>query len=858
MSKLVFLIFFCLTFTTTCFSQVKFTTKANSDALLNILRWKIGSKKKPLSKIAISGCWNPSNISKIKVFDASNKSIKFKLAGQKLTLSKKNLKSSKFPLKLSMSFKESVKITSEAMQFLIQTTGLKSSKGKSILVTGPSCKTTSASTPNFLVTIDHEKTSGIVTSTFTPKANIVGVALNTIAKWEWDVGDGRILSGSSVAIKYSTPGIYPLTVVVTDKNGVTAQANSSITVFPNNGFASSDPLLPAVIGDVTGDGIISLEDSLKLAQMSTGLVPHLETFEGDLNLDSVINELDITLASLASLDSETLPSIILPESASEGALVTVISPKLVNPESEITIKVGGSATVQKPRRTVLGYAQFMIPLNLPPASGAVPVYIFENGVQVQELSFNLMPGIIVTSPEKDFEAIATKTLQAFNENKSLFLKNIAQGNLEANDKEQLSIFVESRFSKVIEQYTQFMSVIASSKNPELLTAVIKIFHANLSANSIVTSSLTKSYTYEQIQGYVDSLCDANLIASFMQNITQTITGVCYAAQAGALIGTFISGGVLAPVLASVAVSCNSIILILEPTNVVLGVVADVANIQLYVSAESDKATPNSKWLVKAKLGNIGTEVLCKSGAEQAITKLISHTAIKRILTIPAIDNLVGDTLKQWGNEASKVLEKFFGDVTQKIDKYSEAEVFKSIGVFFQRACEAMGAIGPDDVTVPLDKVLVLMPDNGSLVINSEGIGEFECKDSSKNPIQEFEVEMPLCEKEKSSDSTSVSCFGTPVLVTLGDNGSANDDIFELKIDGETVLSSDQPVRSINATLSLSSGQEYRVEMLGRAAPDGIGTYFITFPSNVTVLSGDPQSGLDLTPGVVKNFRILVN
>jgi len=63
------------------------------------------------------------------------------------------------------------------------------------------------------------------------------------------------------------------------------------------------------------------------------------------------------------------------------------------------------------------------------------------------------------------------------------------------------------------------------------------------------------------------------------------------------------------------------------------------------------------------------------------------------------------------------------------------------------------------------------------------------------------------------------------------------------------------VRSISTTVNLVVG-DHTVEMIGRAAPDGIGTYFIQF-SGATVISGAPLSGSDLTPGVVKTFTIRV-
>ena len=92
-----------------------------------------------------------------------------------------------------------------------------------------------------------------------------------------------------------------------------------------------------------------------------------------------------------------------------------------------------------------------------------------------------------------------------------------------------------------------------------------------------------------------------------------------------------------------------------------------------------------------------------------------------------------------------------------------------------------------------------------------------------------------------------------ITITIGDNGSLNDDIFEVRIDGETILTSSSPVRSVSTTIQIPIEDTW-VQMIGRAAPDGIGTYYIRF-SGASVIGGDHTSGYDLTPGKVKNFFI---
>lgn len=101
----------------------------------------------------------------------------------------------------------------------------------------------------------------------------------------------------------------------------------------------------------------------------------------------------------------------------------------------------------------------------------------------------------------------------------------------------------------------------------------------------------------------------------------------------------------------------------------------------------------------------------------------------------------------------------------------------------------------------------------------------------------------------------VGCSTSDVGIIMGDNGSALDDIYEVIIGGQTVLTSNVPVRSVSTTVPLPAGRN-EVLMRGLAAPDGIGTYFIIF-TGAAVVGGDALSGSDLTPGVTKRFIIEV-
>lgn len=93
--------------------------------------------------------------------------------------------------------------------------------------------------------------------------------------------------------------------------------------------------------------------------------------------------------------------------------------------------------------------------------------------------------------------------------------------------------------------------------------------------------------------------------------------------------------------------------------------------------------------------------------------------------------------------------------------------------------------------------------------------------------------------------------------TYGDNGAANDDTFALYIDSVPVSTMPAPARTVYYTAALTDG-EHSIELHGITAPDAVGTYYIRFPAGVTILSGDYTSGSDLTAGVVKRWRVLVD
>ena len=65
-----------------------------------------------------------------------------------------------------------------------------------------------------------------------------------------------------------------------------------------------------------------------------------------------------------------------------------------------------------------------------------------------------------------------------------------------------------------------------------------------------------------------------------------------------------------------------------------------------------------------------------------------------------------------------------------------------------------------------------------------------------------------------------------------------------------------PSRAVTVVIPLTDGK-HTAELHGITAPDDIGTYYISFPSAISVIQGEATTGSDLTAGRVKSWVIEV-
>jgi hypothetical protein len=207
----------------------------------------------------------------------------------------------------------------------------------------------------------------------------------------------------------------------------------------------------------------------------------------------------------------------------------------------------------------------------------------------------------------------------------------------------------------------------------------------------------------------------------------------------------------------------------------------------------------------------------------------------------------------------RIGEPYYSNMLERVNVVAGSAVSatglsSAIGDFVGRFCQnaSTGAL-----TVPAVRVFGAFSNaSGTMAANADYTASYACPVGAGGVGRQFiNGTLRLCEPTPEVTNIDVDCgSAAQVTITMGDNGAALDDIFEVVIDGRTVLTSSDAVRSVSVTLNLPKGRT-TVLMRGLAAPDGVGTYFISF-AGARVVSG-ATSGSDLTPGVTKTIVIEV-
>jgi hypothetical protein len=733
------------------------------------------------------------------------------------------------------------------------------------------------------ISADVDRTTGVLGTTFTFTGRVVQ-SPSPVEQWHWTLSDGRELTGESISVSFSSPGLYGAHLTASNEEGNVVQAETGVEVFDPTAQAPPELGLPKQIGDIDGDGLITLKDAYRVSKHAGGLelLPPDAEPAADVDLDGVVTQDDARLLGQAVAAGAPLPRALLPSHGAPGARVNLISPALLDPAAKIEIAVGESGWIQQPLRTVRGYATFMIPFDathtgsMQVTPGPVDVRIISNGTVADTLTFQVeAPLPLPADPKAELRKLLNDYGTLLQVNHDAIQQLLDQAHVDGNERELLLAAYTTAHDDVAaklanmrallddphgDQLARLLFLYADANGyPELRQHLTAILTKGVPAMRSSLKSMTAASGGPSVDEILSILCEVKDVTGTVDKVGDILSFTCDAMLIVAVTAAAVPGVgeiVDAPLLLAWASGCATA----EATVDVIFLLNEMINkIDANLRFEASPTAPQAGQSVKlhATIEIVGIDDLCTFAAGKTRDKLVEEIGrraakrlLRRKLALRAISTAIGLLAPSF---IIKLEERLGGAVARIVDNTAVGEALEK---FSNKVCDYLHGGVPIDYELNQNTLQGPSPNVGTRTFPGDGTADYMCPAQSSNSTDSvtFTVSRQLCD-ETQEKTVKVSCSSRPVTITMGDNGSLNDDIFEVRIEGQTVLTSSVPVRSTSTTVNLSVG-DHIVEMIGRAAPDGVGTYFIQF-SGATVIGGAPLSGSDLTPGVVKTFTIRV-
>ncbi len=706
----------------------------------------------------------------------------------------------------------------------------------------------------------------------------------TVDRYEWTFSDGQTASGPNITVAFPSPGLYKIILRALSGSTMVAETNGLISVVDiatsrNPGYES----VPEVPGDVNLDGAFQLDDVLLAAQSAAGLfAPDLEGSQaGDINFSGILDLLDVSLLARARLQDEALPTALIDTSAFPAGTVSLVSSALDDPEDEITITVGGFNSPQV-FRPLPGYASFIVPPSLVGNDAAVDVALLVGGVEVARL-----PLIVRSTPTKpadakaDVSAFVTEIEALIRQQETDAKTLIDQVGGTTPEFEAIVLGASRGAARDFHAAADgIKELLEASNGPELAQFLQAAFYAN--GLSDFRSSLASTSSFAALRTnrpsdfrapaavapssvcstLVPAVCGLKETAAAASLGSKIFAGACSTAALVAVVGGAaipVDGPALeATALAGFVKFCVPLITPIE----VAGIVADfVKAIEPGFSLTSDKTALDVSEIATLTAGVSfnGLGLICDGavgyGTQQLITKKLGERVVGILMTRSTTYKVLGEIFAKVGEDVfAALLSTIAGVVNTTLDVTGVANAY---GDVVTKVCNELPTTGT--LVADAREFSLAASNGGTLSFNADGTAGLSCPaPTNGTPAGTITVSgsKVLCGNTPKTASVDVSCGSGEVTITMGDNGSLNDDIYEVVVGGRTVLTSSTPVRSTSVTLRLPKGPT-TVLMRGRAAPDGVGTYFISFSGAQVLPGSDATSGSDLTPGTTKTFLIEV-
>lgn len=736
-------------------------------------------------------------------------------------------------------------------------------------------------TSSISVDVSASQTSGAAGTLFELAGDLVGTT-EPVESWNWDLGDGRSATGQNPVVSYNDPGIYQVLGSATQADGDVYTAELGLVVFDPSQQTPALLDLPAKLGDVDGDGELTLADAFAAAQYAGGLRSLSEAERDALELDfeGDVTVQDGLLIARAVMDDAAVPSVLLPDTAQPGAAVTMITSELMDPAAKFEVEVGASAVVQELTRAVLGYGNFQVPLDPTTVDsmqidpGPVPVRLYKDGVLVQTFELQIeTPTPLSDSPVDELLSVLDRVEGLLEDNQSALTTLLDELGIDGVDREILMASAVAAQQESQEALDGMRALLSDPDNVGLAELILRIAYANGLGEVLAQTQLPSNVNglppliafaaatpNEVCDVLLPTYCTFLTVAQALDTTSKVTGFLCNALLVG--VGIAIAVPADGPVIDIAALTgwlalCSKLEAGISIANAITGIVTKF-DAELVLEVSPTALSSGDKAAIETLIRFAGLDDICALGADKGLDALLKYVAERAVADL--LRRKLGRTAMQaiFQAKGGTFLNDFLvklTSVTQTVIK--EAGVGQAFGSLAGGLCDYL-AVGAS-LRANASRIMQSpSPDVGQLAFNADGTAEYSCPTAGSGQqasTVNLTATKDICGKTQ-TQASAVQCASGNVTIIIGDNGSLNDDIFEVRIDGQTVLTSSSPTRGVSTTVNLPAG-DTTVQMIGRAAPDGIGTYYIQFSGDVVSVSGDALSGTDLTPGRVKTYVISV-
>ena len=699
--------------------------------------------------------------------------------------------------------------------------------------------------------------------------------------YQWRFEDGSEANGTNVRRAFTHPGLASVELSVSRPGSRTELRRTSIAVLDHEtGALPEFGDLPALLGDVDLDGVRTLNDLVTITRLldePDSVLSSNAWLAADFDINGRVDGKDIDLLAAAVL-AEGPPSTIQPTLGPPGTLIRLHSPALLEPGQKIEVQVGVRRFM--PTQFLLGQVSFFLPFDLDqPGSlevtpGSRTIELLVDGSLREAFDFEVIDGgpapedpVGLMSEAMDLSDIALREIIGGID--TLLSSELAL-DVGVNDDER-AVAVE--FLRAIGSELEAVHVQIGPVMQRLDSAALPLLSAAMASSglegaldelrSIVRGS-NANVPSLSAGAALDALCNLRALLRAWEVAGNAIETTCYAMTAAAVGLAFIPGIGLAAAVADLLLVfeiCVPALSLTSAADLVFGILPRAGDhIELEVMPETPLAEGESAEIAPY-LPIEGLARLCAFGGQLASSQfadLLSTRVVRELVSRGPLRPLAALSRLGFRQTYDRIIRGLGSTVSSLLGATPLGGWLSQLALDWCSGVDRW-------LQVPLDSFGIFLPQEpaiGSLSVPSApGTGQPAIYTYFLNPDITTPAEGILIRARGSfcggplAGSTHIKIGEVPVTVTMGDNGSLLDDIFEVLINDQTILTSSVPVRSVSTTIQMSIG-DHTIQMRGLAAPDGVGTYFIDV-DGAELAGGPPTSGIDLVPGVTHTWTLRV-